>query len=84
MCYNLQIATCSAAQRAIAEMESEDSLDEKSDLKLRPRSKRFSAAQKACLTAHHSNGMTRTSKRFFHMIEKAADDTGLSVKQVKV
>ena len=83
----MQIATCSAVQRAIAEMESEDSFDKKRDLssfKLCPLSKRFSAAQKACLTAHHSNGMTGTSKQFFHMIEKAADDTGLSVKQVKV
>ena len=51
---------------------------------LRPRCKRFNYAQIACLKAHHANGMTRTSKRFIHMIEKAAADTGLSIKQVKV
>ena len=68
-------------------MESEElisSEEESSSFEVRPRAKRFTAAQIACLKAHHSNGMTRTSKKLIHMIEKAAADTGLSVKQVKV
>ena len=45
------------------------------------RSKRFSAAQRACLSV---NGMTRTSKKYSPLISKTANDTDLSVKQVKV
>lgn len=55
-----------------------------SSFELRPRSKPFTAAQIAFPKAHYSNGMMRTSKKLIHMVEKAAADTGLSVKQVKV
>ena len=75
----LQIATCSAALRAIhvAETDHEElvSSEESYDLnsfELHPRSKWFTAAQIACLKVHHSNGMTRTSKKLIHMIEKSA------------
>lgn len=48
------------------------------------RSKRFSTAQRACLQVYYSNGMTRTGKKYSSLIAKAANDTNLSVKQVKV
>lgn len=46
--------------------------------------KPFSLAQRSHLKYMHSIGMTSCSKKQTVLIQKAAKDTGLSVKQVKV
>lgn len=46
--------------------------------------RRFSAAQVACLKLFYANGMTGTGRKHRSLIAKAADDTHLSIKQVKV
>ena len=65
----------------------EESCDEKVSAKVVTscsRSKRFTAAQRACLKVYYANGMTRTDKKHAAVIARAADDTGLTTKQVKV
>ena len=46
--------------------------------------KLFSPAQQACLKAYYANGMTGAKKKHGPPLEKAAHDTHLTVKQVKV
>ena len=45
---------------------------------------RFSGAQRACLTSYYRRGMSGCGKKHAVVIEKAAKDTGLTVRQVKV
>ena len=45
---------------------------------------RFSEAQRTCLTAYYQRGMSGCGKKHAVLIEKAARDTSLTVRQVKV
>ena len=45
---------------------------------------RFSKAQKACLNAFYINGMTGVGAKHAALIAKAANDTQLTIDQVKV
>ena len=45
---------------------------------------RFSEAQRACLNAYYSRGMTGTGERHKSAIERASKDTHLTPAQVKV
>ena len=47
-------------------------------------SKRFNPSQLACLKVYYANGMTRTDRKHAAVICRAADDSGLTIKQVKV
>lgn len=54
------------------------------DIKNLTKKIRFSQAQKACLAAYYTQGMTGIGKDNAALIFKAAEDTHLTVAQVKV
>lgn len=62
---------------------SESSEDKPSPKKIKA-SKRFTAAQRARLKMHYERGMVRTDKSRAPAIARAAQDTGLTIKQVKI
>ena len=65
---------------------SDDSSDRSSDTdqKIASKSRLFSVAQTSLLKAFFDQGMVGVGEQYSSLIEKAAQDTALSVQQVKV
>ena len=82
--YALEVTPGYASFMESEETSEESAQESKEDPGSRSRWKRFSPAQQACLKAYYANGMTGAKKKHGPLIEKAAHDTHLTVKQVKV
>ena len=70
-----------------ASMVSDDVVDELEvpvTQNLAKRKRTFSQAQRACLNAFFTNGMTGCSKQHAALINQASRDAELTIKQVKV
>ena len=76
------MATFQSAEEDMSDISSLE--DQPTNVDLRPKLKRFSVAQTACLKSYYGNGMVGTGKNFFSLILKAASDTQLTTDQVKV